>query len=42
VFHVREKAFAETVAAAEKAGLTVLDRPAVRRARAVLLGADVG
>ena len=41
VFHVREKAFAETVAAAEKAGLTVLDRPAVRRARAVLLGADV-
>ncbi len=38
VFHVREKAFTETVAAAEKAGLTVLNRLAIRRARAALLG----
>ncbi len=38
ILHVKEKAFAETVSAAERAGLAVLGRPAVRRARAVLLG----
>ncbi len=38
VMHVRAGAFAKTVEAAERAGLTVLERPEVRRARAVLLG----
>ncbi len=38
VFHVRERAFAETVALAERAGLAVLGHPRVRRARSALLG----
>ena len=38
VLHVRQKQFMDTVAKAERLGLTVIDRPPVRRARAVLLG----
>ena len=37
VFHVREARFRASVAAAEGAGFDVVGRPAVRRARAVLL-----
>ena len=35
--HVSEEALEKTIAAAEKAGLSVVDRPAVKRSRAVLL-----
>jgi ubiquinone/menaquinone biosynthesis C-methylase UbiE len=35
--HVSQEALEETIAAAEKAGLSVVDRPAVKRSRAVLL-----
>ena len=35
--HVREAAFENTVAAAERAGLSVVERPEVRRSHAVLL-----
>ena len=35
--HVPEEAFAGTVAAAEKAGLAVIDRPDIKRSRTVLM-----
>jgi ubiquinone/menaquinone biosynthesis C-methylase UbiE len=35
--HVSQEALEETVAAAERAGLSVVDRPAIKRSRAVLL-----
>ncbi len=35
--HVSKEALEETVAAAERAGLSVVDRPAIKRSRAVLL-----
>ena len=35
--HVSEEALEKTIAAAEKAGLSVVDRPAVKRSRAALL-----
>ncbi len=35
--HVSKEALEETVAAAENAGLSILDRPALKRSRAVLL-----
>jgi 2-polyprenyl-3-methyl-5-hydroxy-6-metoxy-1,4-benzoquinol methylase len=35
--HVPEQAFGATVAAAEKAGLSVIDRPDIKRSRTVLL-----
>lgn len=37
VLHVRKERFLDTVATAKRLGLEVIDRPAVRRARAVLL-----
>jgi 2-polyprenyl-3-methyl-5-hydroxy-6-metoxy-1,4-benzoquinol methylase len=36
-FHVSERAFLDTVAIAERLGLTVVEHPTVRRSRAVLL-----
>ncbi len=38
VGHVRAKAFAATLSAAERAGLAVLERPEIRRSRAAVLG----
>ena len=35
--HVSQEALEETVAAAERAGLSVVDRPAIKRSRTVLL-----
>ena len=35
--HITPDEFAETVAAAEKAGLTVIERPEIKKSRAVLL-----
>jgi hypothetical protein len=35
--HVSEEALEETIAAAERAGLSIVDRPAIKRSRAVLL-----
>ena len=35
--HVSKEALEETVAAAERAGLSVIDRPAIKRSRAVLV-----
>jgi hypothetical protein len=37
VLHVRKQEFERTVATAERAGFTVIDRPQIKRARAVLL-----
>ena len=37
ILHVRKGSFSDTVAAAERAGFMVVDRPTIRRSRAVLL-----
>ncbi len=37
ILHVRKRAFLNTVATAEKIGFAVVDRPTIRRSRAVLL-----